>query len=462
MNAAIDMNKQLTGFAMQAKDIAAMIGAKHYGNNASISGVSTDTRTIKHGQLFVALKGPNFDAHDFIEQAMQKGAVCCLVEKQNATDCALVVDDALQALGKIASGWRAKFTKPIVAVTGSNGKTTVKEMLATILSHQGQVLATQGNLNNDIGLPLTLLRLDAKHDFAVIEMGANHAGEIAYLTEIGQPDVAIITNAGPAHLEGFGSIDGVAKAKGEIFSGLKRDGVAIINADDNYATFWKELANDKRIITFGLQSDADVSATYQVETDSRMLAVSTPAGKIEIALQLLGQHNVMNALAAIAAAIAINVPLTAIKAGLEAVKPVAGRLQLKQGIAGSRIIDDTYNANPLSLQAALDVLSVFPGKHFLVLGDMGELGEDAERLHAEAGEQARRTGVERLYTLGELAKKAASTFGENAQNFSQYGELIAVLNKELDRDVTLVVKGSRLMHLEKVVMAVTQANGEQI
>ena len=369
------------------------------------------------------------------------------------------VQDTRLALGKLASAWRAQFHIPLIAVTGSNGKTTVKEMLASILGTSKATLATQGNLNNDIGMPLTLLRLTDRHQAAVIEMGANHPGEIGYLSHLAKPDVAVITNAGPAHLEGFGSLEGVARAKGEIYAGLNADGTAIINADDRFADYWHSICQLLKVMTFGLSAKADVSAQYQTSLTHTDLDMSTPAGLIQVKLPLLGVHNVMNALAATAACLAAGIDASAIKQGLEKLQNVAGRLQLKRGKAGSRIIDDTYNANPASLRAALQVLRDLPGRHFLAIGDMGELGSDAEQLHRDAGKQARDTGVSRVYAIGKYASYIAQSFGKNGQEFFDHLSMASAINDSLSSDVTLLVKGSRLMQMEKVVNALL-ANGE--
>jgi UDP-N-acetylmuramoyl-tripeptide--D-alanyl-D-alanine ligase len=446
-------NNTANGLHMKASQITELLAAEYLGTDVVVSGVSTDTRQISPGQLFVALKGPNYDGHAFIKQAAEKGAAACLVEKPvDNTNC-IVVSDTRLALGKLAAAWRQQLPATVIGVTGSNGKTTVKEMLASILAVNGEVLATRGNLNNDIGMPLTLLELDERHDYAVIEMGANHAGEIAYLTEIASPDVALITNAGMAHLEGFGSVEGVSRAKGEIYGGLGKEGIAIVNNNDDYAEYWKSLNKERKVISFGTVKGSDVKATVQVMQDAQKLSVVTPNGDIDVSLKLLGRHNVLNALAAIAAASAIDIPLHAIKQGLESLRPVNGRLQLKPGIKGSRVIDDTYNANPTSLYAALDVLDDFPGRHFLALGDMGELGGNAESLHAEAGTRAKQSGVDYLYTLGSLARHAADSFGKSSYSFNSHDEMIAQLENDLEKDVTLLVKGSRRMQMEKIVAA---------
>ena len=430
------------------------------GQDRAIRGISTDTRLIGPDQVFVALVGERFDGHAFVEQACRQGAVAAIVSKTVACDCAqIVVEDTRIALGLIAQAWRKQFAIPLIAVTGSNGKTTVKEMLSAIMSVRHSTLSTQGNLNNDIGVPLTLLRLRESHACAVIEMGANHANEIAWLTKLAMPTVALVNNAAAAHLAGFGSLDGVARAKGEIYSGLDNNGTAIINADDRYADLWQGLCAGKKIIRFGLDNQADVSADWQVSEDGSEIDLYTPQGNIHINLGMPGKHNIMNALAASAGALAAGASLDEIRSGLQSMHSVAGRLQIKPGIAGSRILDDTYNANPASLRVALEVLQNFDGRHFLALGDMGELGENAEQLHREAGQVARDAGVDRLYTVGELARFAASTFGHDAHSYGDQPSMISALHDDLSMDVTLLVKGSRLARMEKVVQALT-TNGE--
>ena len=456
MNVAVKLDNPPSGFLMRLHEAAEALGARWAGEDVMLQGVSTDTRTLQAGQLFVALRGPHFDGHDYLAEAKAKGAAACMVEKPVANCPALIVSDTRLALGKLARAWRRYFAIPLLAVTGSNGKTTVKEMLASILAEQGDTLATRGNLNNDIGLPLTLFGLDARHASAVVEMGANHAGEIAYLTRLAEPTVAIITNAASAHLEGFGSLEGVARAKGEIFQGLGDNGTAIINADDRFASLWCELAKNNNQLSFGLHQSADVSACWQAGDGGSDMQVTTPDGEFQCKLALLGEHNVMNALAAIAAAQAADIPLAAIKGGLEAMQPVPGRLQLKPGINGSRIIDDTYNANPASLVAAIQVLAGFAGKKILVLGDMGELGEDALSLHAEAGRVAKTGGIDALYTVGAMSKAAAQAFGKGAQHFADQTNAITALLPELTPNVTVLLKGSRLSHMERVVDALVQ------
>ena len=439
---------------------AGWLNAKLQGADVEFFGVSTDSRSIEPGMLFVALHGPNHDGHDHLEQAHAAGAVAALVERPLAIDMPqLVVADTRLALGQLAAAWRRQLQTPLVAVTGSNGKTTVKEMCAAILSRAGSTLATRGNLNNDIGVPLTLLRLSQEHRFGVIEMGANHAGEIAYLTQLAAPQVAIITNAAPAHLEGFGSVEGVARAKGEIFSGLSDNGVAVINADDDYAGLWRELSSGSRTLCFGLAKPADVGARGLGDVHGSELEVLTPLGSFHLNLPLAGRHNIMNALAAITAALALNIDFSDIAAGLESLSVVKGRLTMRAGLNGATILDDSYNANPASLHAGLEVLASCRGVRLLALGDMGELGDNAEALHRQAGNDARAMGIDGLYATGRLSRRASEAFGENGHFYEQQQQLVEALLPQLNKEVTVLVKGSRSSRMERVVEALC-AQGE--
>lgn len=434
--------------------------ARMIGQDVTVNGVCTDSRHITPGSLFIALRGPHHDGHQHVAAAAAAGAVAALVEQP--VDCAIpqiIVADSHQALGRLAAAWRRELATPLVAVTGSNGKTTVKEMCAAILGEAGETLATRGNLNNDIGVPLTLLRLQKAHHFGVIEMGANHPGEIAYLTTLTRPQVAILNNAATAHLEGFGSLEGVARAKAEIFQGLDENGVAVINADDSFAPLWRELTTSRQVLTFGLEQTADVTAHWQGDVYGSRLEVTTPLSEFRLDLALPGRHNVMNALAAIAAATALNIESEQIVAGLESMKAVGGRLQVRRARNGATLLDDSYNANPASLRAGIRVLAECSGQRYLALGDMGELGEEAAELHRQVGDEARRAGLDRLYACGVLSRTATDAFGENGHFFEQQQQLIEALIPEMQRDVTILVKGSRSSRMERVVEALC-AGGE--
>ncbi len=445
---------------MQLSEAALATGGQIFGADVAFEAVSTDSRNIQAGDLFIALRGEHFDGHDYVLDCLKRGGAAALVSRvvEGATPQLLTGDTRL-ALGALAAYWRDKFDIPLAAVTGSNGKTTVKEMLAAILraasGSEGGVLATQGNLNNDIGLPVTLLKLRGGHRYAVAEMGMNHAGEIAYLTHIAKPTVALINNALPAHLEGLGSVEGVARAKGEIFQGLAPGGTAIINADDAFAPLWQELAAPHRVQTFGLEKPADVSADYQLKADSSELVLKTPQGVARLSLPAAGLHNVRNALAATAAALAMGLPLAAAVAGLQQFVGAKGRLQRKVGVHGCTVIDDTYNANPASMRAAIDVLAACPGKHILVLGDMGELGADAEKLHGEIGQYARDAKLDALLTLGDMSH----AYG--GRKFESPEMLAAALQPQLTAQTTVLIKGSRFMRMERVVALLTENRPEE-
>lgn len=440
--------------------VARAIGGTLHGGDVDFDGVTQDTRTLARGDLYVALSGENFDGHDFVRRAANLGAAAALVERH--IDCALPqveVADSLAGLQAMAAAHRQQLATPVIAVTGSNGKTTVKQMLASIFEQAGAVLATQGNLNNHIGVPLTLMRLRDKHRFAVIEMGANHIGEIAALCEIAKPNIGIVTQASGAHLEGFGSLQGIVEAKGELFSGLADDGIAIINADDLAADQWLAMAAPRRVLRFGLHAtEADVAVEDLTAHPSHSeVQARTPLGSLRFELRLPGQHNVANALAAAAAGIAAGLQLEDIAAGLQAVKPPAGRLSFRTAESGARLLDDTYNANPTSLRAALAVLAQQPGEHWLVLGDMLELGADSDAEHAQAGREAAASGVTRLFTLGGGAANAAAAFGEGAKTFDDHSALIDALRAALEQrnpaDIVIAFKGSRGARMERCVEA---------
>ncbi|WP_371323381.1 UDP-N-acetylmuramoyl-tripeptide--D-alanyl-D-alanine ligase [Dechloromonas sp. ZY10] len=440
--------------------VAEAVGGRLLGDDVMVHGVSSDTRAIAPGQLFVALRGERFDAHDFIVQALADGAAAALVADPSGLPqgvAAVLVDDTRLALGRLAAAWRQEFALPVIAVTGSNGKTTTKEMIAAILQAQfgDAVLATRGNLNNDIGLPLTLLGLGAAHRAAVIEMGMNHPGEIAYLTRIGCPTVALVNNAQRAHLEGMGDLDEVAREKGSIFEGLGVDGIAVINADDAYADYWlaAQHAAGHRVRTFGLDRPADVQVAARAHGLAMVLELSAPEGAAQITLRAPGRHNARNAAAAAAACLAAGIPLAAVVAGLNAFAGVAGRLQQRTGRQGAAILDDTYNANPDSVRAGIDVLASTIGHKILILGDMGEIGEASGQYHDEIGGYAKSQGIDRLYALGEASKQAVRNFGEGARHFADPDKLIATVDKELGPETTVLIKGSRFMRMERVANA---------
>jgi UDP-N-acetylmuramoyl-tripeptide--D-alanyl-D-alanine ligase len=447
---------------MFLSEIAEKLNGTLIGADAKICGVSIDTRTLQTGNLYIAITGKNFDGHDFVDLAKDAGAVAVLTYKKLETDLPqILVKNTHFALGELAKKWREKMPAKIVGVTGSNGKTTTKEMLAAILSVNDSVLFTQGNLNNDIGVPLTLLKLSPENRFAVIEMGANHIGEIAYTSKLTNADVVIITNVGAAHLEGFGDLDGVAKTKGEIIETLGENGIAVLNRDDAFFDYWQNLAGKRKTITFGLYKNADVRAenvdvkieNHQFITHFELIYANE---KISINLPLAGNHNVLNALAATAATSAFGISLAQIKQGLESMSPVKGRLQLLCGHKGSTIINDTYNANTASLKAALDVLQKCDGEHWVILGAFGELGENSEKLHFEMGEVLKNCGVKRLFAVGELTKNTVAAFGENAAHFASQTELLNIVTPLLKGNETILIKGSRSQRMENVTAALTE------
>ena len=442
---------------MQLSDAATVLGAKLNGSDQRFTGVSTDTRTLQQGALFAALRGPHFNGHDFITQACRKGAVGILAERTTVADVPILqVRDSRDALGELAAAWRAGFTIPVVGVTGSNGKTSVKEMIAHIFALEAPVLATRGNLNNDIGVPQTLFELDQAHRAAVIEMGADRVGDIQRLGKITQPTVGVVTLCAAAHLESFGSIENIAKTKGELYTSLDEKGIAIINADDAYADYWRELARPRQIITFGLDAPADVYAADIVHHgfgNGSEFTLCYGAERVAIQLPLEGRHNVANALAAAAVAYALECDSQAIKRGLESVAAVAGRMTARPALRGGLIVDDSYNANPTSLNAALDVVTSSPDEAWLVLGDMCELGREEVEFHRQAGERARELGIARLFSYGALASHASQAFGSGAMHFDELDELIETLEKCLKPRVTVLIKGSRAMRMERVSQA---------
>ncbi|MGM0675918.1 UDP-N-acetylmuramoyl-tripeptide--D-alanyl-D-alanine ligase [Ectothiorhodospira marina] len=442
---------------LSLQEVAALCDGSPSGGNVIVTGVSTDSRQVSGGSLFVALQGPRFDAHEFIDASLPAAAV--MVNRPVVSGHPRIrVKDTRLALGALAAGWRRRCPAEVVALTGSNGKTTVKEMLAAILQQAGDTLATQGNLNNEIGVPLTLLRLSMEHRFAVIEMGANHAGEIAGLTALAGPRVALITNAGPAHLEGFGSLEGVARAKGEIFQGLGTDGVAVINADDAYAQFWMGLNAGRRTLLFGSSEQAQVRVGQGADGKAW---IRHEGASVCLDLALPGAHNRLNAAAAAAAALALGLDLDTIAAGLASLAPVPGRLMRRTGPHGINIIDDSYNANPASTRAAVDMLLDEPAPRILVLGDMGELGGDGPTLHRQTGEYAAARGIDRLLAVGPLCRHAVEGFGAGATHFKDREALIHTLQATSGEAGTILVKGSRGQRMERIVEALITPDERQ-
>ena len=425
------------------------------GNDRIFDGVSTDTRTLRTGELFVALQGPNFDGRDYVLQASEKGAAAAVVGSFVDDGIAqITVDDTRLALGQLGAAWRRDQSAVVVGITGSNGKTTLKELTAACLSQAAPTIATEGNLNNEIGMPMMLTRIDETHRYAVLEMGANHAGEIGYLTALAEPDVVVITNAAAAHLEGFGSVAGVAEAKGEILCGATRPGVAILNADDEYFALWAEMAGDIEVMSFGIDALADVRATDIVsDGGGSSFELHLPDTRLDVQLSIPGRHNVRNACAAAAIATTLGITPAQIQAAFESVKPVAGRLQPKRGLSGSTLFDDSYNANPPSVAAAAVFLAGLDGQSWLVLGDMGELGDSAAILHSEVGATAKAAGIDRLFATGELSRNTTEAFGTHASWFESVDSLIDALRVSVTADVNLLVKGSRFMRMERVVQA---------
>lgn len=446
---------------MDLREVARATGGTLLGENLEFADISTDSRQIAAGNLFVALRGERFDGHEFVADVLARGAVAAVVEAswaQAHPHLPLVgVADTRLALGAMASAWRRCFSGLLLAVTGSNGKTSVKEMTAAILrAHLGEqaVLATTGNLNNDIGVPLTLFRLRSHHQAAVLEMGMNHAGELDYLSRLAAPTVALVNNAQRAHMAEFPTVADVAKAKAEIFAGLGEDGTALYNADDLHADIFRAAAAKHRSLGFSLGGRADVRGAWVAGPWGGKLTITTSAGEMTVELQVPGEHNARNAVAATALAHCAGVPLPTIAAALGQYRGFKGRLQLRRGQQGTRLIDDTYNANPDSMRAAIDVLAAIPGRRILVMGDMGEVGSHVGQFHSEIGGYAKSMGIERLLALGEASAAAAHNFGSGAEHFRRPEDLLAALRPALDADTTVLVKGSRFMKMERVTDAI--------
>jgi UDP-N-acetylmuramoyl-tripeptide--D-alanyl-D-alanine ligase len=423
------------------------------------SSVSTDTRTLAPGALYVALRGERFDGHDYVAAAREGGAAAALVERLVDVDLPqVVVADSRRALGLAAAQWRARFSLPVIAVAGSNGKTTVTQMIASILAtahgDKGR-LATRGNLNNDVGVPLMLWQLARQHRAAVFELGMNHAGEIAYLAGLVRPTVALVNNAQREHQEFMRSVEATAYENGEVIAALplSEDGVAVFPADDACTPIWRQIAGTRRVIDFALEADAVVTATYTLRADGARVSMATPLGLVDVDLAVTGVHNVRNALAAAACAIGAGIDAASIAEGLRAFRPVAGRGVRLTTSEGGLLIDDTYNANPDSVRAAIDLLAGFEGERVLVLGDMGEVGERGPEFHREVGAHARERGIDALLALGPMTRDAVDAFGDGAVHCADVDSVQAALRPRLGPSVTVLVKGSRFMRMERVVQA---------
>lgn len=455
---------------VQLSQLAQVLDAELIGQDTSIAQVSTDTRNMQPHTLFIALKGERFDGHDFCANAGESGAAALLVSKHLPLDIPqLVVKDTRLALGLLGAWVKAEMAcqhgLQTLALTGSCGKTTVKEMTAAILAQKGKVLATAGNLNNDLGAPLTLLRLEPSHEFAVVELGANHQQEIAYTTALVKPQVALINNLAAAHLEGFGSLDGVAKAKGEIFEGLSDNGVAIINADSNARELWQPLLESRRVVTFsGSRPDADFTASdiFINNLGCACFTMRTPDGDVPVELTLPGEHNVANALAAAALSMAVGASLDQVRVGLAGVERVKGRVEISQPSPGLRLIDDTYNASVASVKAAIDLLATFDGQRWLALGDMTELGEESLALHREVAEYARAKALDKVFTFGQTSAVVSEL--NHGHHFADKAALIAQLKSQLhqfqhnsqNEEVTVLAKGARSTRMEDIIVALQE------
>jgi UDP-N-acetylmuramoyl-tripeptide--D-alanyl-D-alanine ligase len=424
--------------------------------------VSTDTRTLQPGALYVALRGERFDGHDFAQAAVERGAAAVLGERSVDIGAPqIIVADSRRALGVGAAQWRARFTLPVIAVTGSNGKTTVTQMIAAILAQahgEKQRLATQGNLNNDIGVPLMLWRLGRQHKAAVFELGMNHPGEIALLAELIRPTVALVNNAQREHQEFMQSVEATARENGSVLAALPSEaGVAVFPADDACTPVWRELTGTRRVIDFALEATAVVTATCEIGPENARVSMATPAGLIETQLAVTGMHNVRNALAAAACALAVGIDPRDIGLGLAAFRPVSGRGVRLRAAGGATVIDDSYNANPDSVRAAIDLLAQAAAPRLLVLGDMGEVGERCVEFHREVGAHARTQGIDAIYALGAASRDAVAAFGTGARHFDDVDMLVAALRARLEPGATVLVKGSRFMRMERVVQSLAAA-----
>lgn len=442
---------------MRLSEVKNLVNGKLLGNDLELSSISINTKTLVKGDLYIAIKGRNFDGHAFIDEAIAAGTIAVLVARKIKTKIPqIIVKDTRIALAKLAGAWKLKHNIKTIAVTGSNGKTTVKEMIVAILGIKAKILFTQGNLNNDIGVALTLMKLQDAHKYAVIEIGANHVGEIAYSSNYVQPDIAVITNAKEAHLTGFCNLAGIAKAKGEIIQSLGKNGIAVLNRDDEFYSFWLNLVANRQVVSFGLNAASDIKAEDIVffRPDNKFLTqfkLVVAGNKISLKLCLAGKHNVINALAATASCLCMGIGLAQIQQGLENLHTVTGRLQFLTGKLGNIIIDDTYNANPDSFQAALKVLTQIQGQSWVVLGALGEMGVDSLKIHKELGKLIKSMGVVRLLAIGSDAKAGVKSFGKGGTFFNTQAELITILKQELKGNETLLIKGSRTQKMENIV-----------
>lgn len=449
---------------MMLSEAAKHMRGRLVGKDINFDSVTIDTRTLQEGDIYLALKGERFDGHDFIGKAVEQGACACIVK--DGSDCqeldrsVIYVEDTRLALGQLSLAWRQQFNLVCIAITGSSGKTTVKEMIASILALDGQTLATKGNLNNDIGVPLTLLRLKETDKYAVIELGASALGEIDYTTRLVKPNVALITNIAEAHIEGFGSIDAVSRAKSEIFDGLSENGIAIVNMDEPYSKSWEPKLENKKVLrvsrAFRDNADMWLDDIETMDNGSTQFQIKTPDSIMEVKLKLLGEHNAHNALLAAAAAKSVGVNNKIIAQGLESLNPVPGRLFPEKGFKDIKIIDDTYNANPLSVKSAITLLSRCGDNTTAVLGDMAELGEDSESMHEAVGAWAAQNKIHQLISIGQFAKNTASGYGPTAITFDCQEEAITELKNILDEGSTVLVKGSRSAHMENIVNALKE------
>lgn len=447
--------------SLRLSEVALWTRGVLHGTDVQVQGVFTDTRVPQAGALFIALVGENFDAHEFVAAAAQAGAVAALVAHPVAVDLPqVVVADTTLALGDLASAIRAQRRAQVVGITGSNGKTTVKTLVASILALHGKTHVNAGNFNNEIGLPLSILAMPEDTDYAVLEMGAGKPGDIAYLAAIARPEIGLVNNIAPAHLERMGTLEGIADTKGAIYAALPPKGIAVVNADDAFAALFTNTAGTRRVLRFGIERPADVCGTIHALAEQSHFALITPAGNTDVALPLAGRHNVMNALAAAAIAHALDVPLNAIKRGLETAPEVKGRMQRHAMAGGWILIDDSYNANPGSTAAAISTLASEPGESWLVLGDMRELGVDAAALHAGIGTLARENGIARLYAVGDLAAAAARAFGSDARHFADQAALSAALAADVHSGVRVLVKGSRGSAMDRIVRALLGSAGK--